>query len=975
MGVLTGCVPRADVLKGELDDAIFAAEFGDLIAHVAPAVYQDAATFFQNTHPAERLCGIVQAVFGRLADPKEPGAAVRLSTGFGGGKTHALMALWHLAANVGDVSLGTELLPAAGRPKAVRVVAVDAGKAGVPEFTRHDGKVVRSLWGEVFYQLDPTTGLSILGAADDPEASPSEDQISRVLPPCPLLVLLDELVVYMAKLSPRGQGNLLGFVSLLIAVTAKRPQMVLVVTDPGSQAAYATESADMAKAMAGIATKLDDVVSRKATDSDPIGDETAQVITRRLLHTTTSEAAQTASAAYHSLYTRLVTDSGGVVPLDVAKPDYAKRIVKSYPFHPRLLRTTTDRLQSLPAFQRSRGVLRLFARVLRGVWEAQRDVELITAGDIDWTSQGIQSDLLSRLDRLQFRAAIDADVKAHAAELDGGPAGIHRRVASAILLESITLQPTSGLEPDDLALAVLRPDDAGPEPAEAMERLMRACWHTYPTHTGKGCVFRYEPNILKQIEQRRAAVPVEDARRRVEAEAQGYFSGPAFTPHNWPSSAKQVPDSAKLQLALCADEKMAKAVCAYSDDTDPAAPMPRRFVNAILAVTASPAALAAAVDKARWLLAGLEIERESKGDSGKLAREQLNRILPDLRRQFALQSRRAFDVVVLPGGSVKHLDEKYQVDDEQVLASPRGQTVLRRFLDDNALIYQPGDALDPPRFMRDVLAGATPIADQPDVYTAKAVHERFLSAPRLRLIPDGTIVRQTVLKALADGLVVVRLPDDRAFGKGRCVQGPAGHRRLGFDELTTFDLNDTVRVTPATSPAGVDWMREDQPDTVAGGGGGPGDPPPPPPLPPGRVTANTWDKLLEYAADRPLLDLVLTTATPADTTAVQQRLPPLGATALTVTVTVSGTLRDGTGSMSFAATDVKPTHPAKPLLVAQTLFNSVADGSDFEVLYKLAFGPTGRPGMDAALSTLRDAIPDGVGVKGTFDKPAPGGSA
>ncbi len=87
-------------------------------------------------------------------------------------------------------------------------------------------------------------------------------------------------------------------------------------------------------------------------------------------------------------------------------------------------------------------------------------------------------------------------MKAHADELDGGKPGVHRRVASAILLESIPLQPSSGLEPDDLALAVLRPDEAGPEAAEAMDRLMGVCWHTYPTITGKGCVFRYEPNVL-----------------------------------------------------------------------------------------------------------------------------------------------------------------------------------------------------------------------------------------------------------------------------------------------------------------------------------------------------------------------------------------------------------------------------------------------------------------------------------------------
>ena len=150
MGIFDGTNPRVEVLKGDLEDAIFAADFGDLISGSAPMVYRDAVTFFQNTHPAKELCKVIHSVFERLAEPKEPGVTIRLSTGFGGGKTHTLMALWHLAKHISDVSLGTELLPAAGRPKAVTVIGIDAGKAGVPQFAKHGSTKVNSLWGDCF---------------------------------------------------------------------------------------------------------------------------------------------------------------------------------------------------------------------------------------------------------------------------------------------------------------------------------------------------------------------------------------------------------------------------------------------------------------------------------------------------------------------------------------------------------------------------------------------------------------------------------------------------------------------------------------------------------------------------------------------------------------------------------------------------------------------------------------------------------
>src|SRR5439155_21740415 len=197
MGVLKSCKPRREVLEGDLEDAIFAADFGDLIAgdKRTPAVYRDAATFFANTHPAKDLQRITQHVFGRLAK-KESGAAIRLSTGFGGGKTHTLMALWHLANNVGDASLGTELLPKAGRPKKVAVVAIDGSKAGAPIFARHGAVLVKSLQGEVAYQFGAAAAVKKLGKADDVDAQPDEELVASLFPDGPVLLLLDELVMY-----------------------------------------------------------------------------------------------------------------------------------------------------------------------------------------------------------------------------------------------------------------------------------------------------------------------------------------------------------------------------------------------------------------------------------------------------------------------------------------------------------------------------------------------------------------------------------------------------------------------------------------------------------------------------------------------------------------------------------------------------------------------------------------------------------
>jgi len=984
MGVLTGCIPRPDVLVSDLNDNIFAAEFGDLLIGKAAEVYASPRPFFDNTYPTAPLRKIVQMVFERLADPKQNGASLRLSTGFGGGKTHTLMALWHLGNNIGDATLGTDLLPAAGRPKSVRVVAIDAGKAGIPIFSSHGRVQVKSLWGEMFYQLGGQKALKALGDVDDPEASPHADALDDVAPADPLLILLDELVIYMDKLSARGQGNLLGFVNNLISFAGNRPRTFLIVTDPGKQQAYSQATAQLQQAGA----RLDDVLSRKISDYDPIGNESARVINRRLFESVDHHAAEQASSTYLDLYQRVADDPGCPLPKEAATTNYAKRIVECYPFHPRLIETVQDRLGALQDFQQSRGVLRLFARMLRDVWERHDDIELITAGEVNWESERIQADLIRRLNRDNFMAAIHADVQRHAMELDGGARCVHCRAASALLLESLPLSGNSGLDAAQVTLAVLRPDEAGNEPAEALDRLVGSCWHTYPMEGGRGHQFRYEPNVIKQIEERMADISPEDAKSRVLAEAQGYFSGPSFKLVAWPNSPQQVSTSAELQLALCEQEDVARRVVAYEDDSNPGAPMPRGFRNAILAVTASSAAFAAAVTDARRLLAMEAIDRESKkGPGSSLVQEQLKPIRPQYTKRFRVQTCRAFDRIVLAptkGKTVEprncqaySLGEQFQVSEDQIMQKAEGQPCLRRFLEAKQFVYKAGDALAPTLLVT-LLSGTTPVSGQKDVYTAKALHERFLGAPELRLFPDGSIVRGTLLKAVEEGVVVVRQDSGTgdAYHRSGHVTGVMGQRRKVAGGLTGTKLDDTVWLTAADSDAAKEWLKEDPKpkpgDAGSGTGTGIGEgqggwnataPPPPSQK---TVQAFTWEKVRELASQRPLQALDLVAAKPADAQTLIALAQPFGADSLHLSVSVSGVVKDG-GDINYSASKVKPNNPTKPLAMAQTIFNALTEGASFEAVLGLTFNGEGRM-LTAQLSDLCDKASANVTPRATFGK-------
>ncbi|MBM4431924.1 MAG: DUF499 domain-containing protein, partial [Chloroflexi bacterium] len=639
-------------------------------------MYSQPVEFFRNTHPAASLKKIVATIFSRLADPNEAGAAIRLSTGFGGGKTHTLIALWHLAKNITKATLGTELLPAAGRPERVVVAGIDASKFGSTICASHGRLETHSLWSELAYLLGGESGYARMKHVDNPNNVPNAEMVRDILPDEPVLILLDELVIYMAALNEQGRGALLAFLNLLIAEVGARRQAIIVMTDPAGQAAYQKEAAALADVVSQIeaARRLDEVLGRKTTDFDPIGKEAARVIIRRLFEWVDSSAAEETSAEYFSAYKRVATEYADALPPEAATLDYAKRIVECYPFHPRLLDTAQNRLGALQDFHKSRGTLRLFARILRDSWESETDVSLITAGALDWTSDRIQADLLQRLNKDSFKAAVDADVVGHAGQLDKTfSTDIHRRVASALLLESLPMTPSAAMDKRDLTLAVLRPSDVGHEPGEAIDRLMSVCWHTYKDDSGRKFQFRYEPNVNRLIDERTNGIPIEDAKQAVLTLAQNYFKGHTFTLVAYPSSPRSVADSAELKLVLSDTEQLAQAVCDYEDNTDPAAKRIRRFRNAIFGISPARDALTDAVQVMRRLRAAEEISKEqdeiARQKKQAPLKEQLDALIPLLRRRTRIRAIRAFNRVVFQGKPSVTLDEKYLVSEESALES------------------------------------------------------------------------------------------------------------------------------------------------------------------------------------------------------------------------------------------------------------------------------------------------------------------
>ncbi|WP_287359318.1 DUF499 domain-containing protein [Mesorhizobium sp.] len=965
MGVKSGSRPRSDVLHGELDDAIFAASFGKLIRDEGPDIYRNPDRFFQNTHPTAALSRLCRDVFDRHASPTEAGAVLRLSTGFGGGKTHALMTLWHLAQNIGDPTMGIDLLAPAGRPKSVRVVGIDAEGAGYPIFARHGDQEARSLAAELAFQFGGASALNAFGPANSAAASPDAATVEAMLPNEPILILLDELVLYMAKLTTQEVGNLVGFLRTLMTAVATRKQAVLVITDPKDQPADSENAAKLEH----LARVIEQQTGRQATVIEPIGDETAQVIIRRLFDSVDPAAAAKTSADYHALYQRVAEEHSDLIPEEALTPKYAARIRTCYPLHPRLLKTAEERLRVLPDYNLSRGTLRLFARVIRSIWDdSARDPDIITAGEINWSSQPIQADLLERLDREKFRAAVAADVVGHAGELDNAEWGSHRRVASALLLESLPLEGNSGLGPAEMTLAVLRTDEAGVEPAEALDRLSGSCWHLYPmSGSANAWQFRYEPNILKQIEERMGQVARADALDRLKTDVQKSFQGAFARLLPWPPNAKAVPERAELQLALCESEETAKSVVSYSDDT-PGAQNVRTYRNAIVAVAPDVAGLEKAIQRIQRLKAAEDIEAETPAtEAGKLARELLKKQKPELIKAARLEAARAFNRLAIADGSILTIDERFIAPpDTSPLQLPSGQDAVRAFLDDRKLIYGAQDSLHQDYFIERVFSGAVPVGNSPDARTTASLQKRFLGAQGLKLVGDPSVIRASILRAVTEGKLVVHQEDGSAFdNEGAVYTSNNVRQRDKGRKLTTLPMDEVTLVAEAGGAIAAGWLK-----TSESGFGEPKSDyqlPMPPPPPKGSGPATTTDMVVagQFADKRRLLSLRISCLSAADAQKALGAAAPLGASTTIIEAELAGELKDG-GKLSFSVADTKVSAAIKPLTMVQTLGNALAPGSSIRVTVVLGFGPEGKSDLGALLRTLAMQFPETATMEARF---------
>jgi hypothetical protein len=527
--------PHRDVREGNIREDIFAADLGDVAEGKAPFEYQDAATFFRRTYLTEGLKNLLENVLLRLSgNPKqrEKGGnpVIQLQTPFGGGKTHALLMLYHAVKNREAIDY---LYPNPEIPKTDAKVVVFVG-------TKQDALKGRTPWGEMAYQLGR---YELVREHDEKRISPGKDVINKVLGDEPILILIDELVEYAVK-AKGFADQISAFAHELTEAVRSKDRCCLVCTLPSS--------APYGEAGERALNELQMIFGRVEAIYTPVeGEELYEIIRKRLFEEAGDEKTiKNVAQSCFEMYQR----HGADVPPEVKEVAYREKIEHAYPFHPELIDMLYERWGSYPKFQRTRGVMTILAWVAHDLYSRRVPSPLIQSSLVNLENTKIRSHFITYIGN-EYNSVIDSDVSGKSAKslrIDRAMGseyekyGIAKSIATTIFLYSFNASGKGGITLPWIRISLLREGMPSTIVGDAVNKLKDELWYL---HTDGVYSFTIQPNLNRIIVDKEQAISSDRAMEEMEKAIKKY-AGNDMECYLWPKNPADIPDNQSLKLAL-----------------------------------------------------------------------------------------------------------------------------------------------------------------------------------------------------------------------------------------------------------------------------------------------------------------------------------------------------------------------------------------------------------------------------------------
>ena len=569
--------PHTDVASGRYQQAEFAADLWQVHLGEGTDEYRDPVEFFRRTYLTESLKGLLVGAIRRLAgrggDP-----VVQLQTNFGGGKTHSMLALYHMfsgtaCGELDGIDSVLEEAEATELAESRRVVLVGNKISPGNPVTKPDGTVVRTLWGELAWQLGGKRAFARIAADDEKATSPGDAlrELFNEYGPC--LVLIDEWVAYARQLHDQsdlpagGFETQFSFAQVLTESAKLANNCLLVISLPASDTAGSPHTQADDVEVGGqrgreALDRLRNVVGRIESSWRPASaEESFEIVRRRLFEPFTDPVQFRDRDVVAHAFAEFYRTQHQEFPPECRDSDYEKRIKVAYPIHPEIFDRLYTDWSTLVKFQRTRGVLRLMAAVIHSLWEKDDRNPLILPANIAIDDPRVQFELTRYLPD-NWVPVIEKDVDGPSSlplRIDGavpnlGKFHASRRVARAIYLGSAPTADAAhrGLEDRRVKLGCVMPGESPAVFGDALRRLAGAA--TYLYQDGPRYWYSTQPTVTKLAEDRAEQLKrnpdkvVQELSSRLRSDLRN--TGDFNRVHPLPQSGQDVPDDLDARLVV-----------------------------------------------------------------------------------------------------------------------------------------------------------------------------------------------------------------------------------------------------------------------------------------------------------------------------------------------------------------------------------------------------------------------------------------
>lgn len=616
----TIAVPHKDILSGKLTMDIFAADLWETCQGRAPEEYRDAATFFKKTYLTQGLKNLLTVIEKRVAgEGGDP--VIQIQTPFGGGKTHALIAMYHKAREW----------------KAKPVVIV--GTAMSP----HD-----TIWGMIEKQL--TGSVKKLAGSGSPGKVALRAVLERHQP---LLILMDEVLEYTTKAAtvPVKDSSLaaqtIAFMQELTEVAGTMEKVCVVVTLPSSILEHYDEKAEK------LFQQLQKVAGRVEKIYTPVQESEITKVIRRRLFSDIEEAKAKAVISEFLEY----AEKESILPAGKELSKYKEEFLDSYPFSPEVVEVLYHRWGSFFTFQRTRGVLRLLALVIHSLRQSGRPY--ITLADFDLSKEEIRRELIKHIGA-EFDSVIAADLtdpESGAKRIDKSLGKsfqglmLGTRAATSIFMYSFSGGHEKGAHMGDIKRSATTTENPSSVVAEGVEQLKTKLF--FLQSQNDKYFFSNQSNLNRILVTKMENVKPKEVTEAEEELLKHQIVGGKLKVFLWPDKPKDIPDTEELKLVIMPDknEPFMKTVLETKGE------FPRVFRNTIFFLCPSEVEKNSFVEVLKRRIAYEHIESDKTLTLTEDQRKEIGKNLKKEEENLSDAVRRLYRLVYVPAkDGVRELD-------------------------------------------------------------------------------------------------------------------------------------------------------------------------------------------------------------------------------------------------------------------------------------------------------------------------------